>query len=193
MTWAQKQGEAIEKINVNFDIITRQTRISVSSSAPLQLPILYEKRGEAIAKKKHPSESRSQPGWYLPFWSPCLNTAPKVEVRGAQISSWILKMIAQARTNQEPMQSQFKTIIYFDQMRQCILTSNSRSTIWKKKGKDGGSAKKIYYFRIFRQNFHQRLATETKTWRKKTPPHSETREQPLAPDDKETEKKLVQT
>ena len=54
MTWAQKQGEAI----VNFDIIviimTRHTWISVSSSAPLQLPILYEKRGEAIAKKNIP-------------------------------------------------------------------------------------------------------------------------------------------
>ena len=27
------------------------------------MPILDEKRGEAIAKKKHPSESRSKPGW----------------------------------------------------------------------------------------------------------------------------------
>ena len=54
------------------------------------MPIFDEKRGEAIAKKKHPSESRSKPGW----------SKMKLK-RGAQISSWILKMIAQA---QEPMQ-----------------------------------------------------------------------------------------
>jgi len=46
---------------VNFDIMTGSTWIfCFILGSPLQMPILYEKRGEAIAKN-HPSESRSLP------------------------------------------------------------------------------------------------------------------------------------
>ena len=67
-------------------------------------------------------------------------------------------MIAHARTNQESMQSEFKTIIYFDQLRQCILVFllSIRDRQFEKKKKRKGRRKcekkrEFFYFNF--QNF----------------------------------------